>query len=170
MAGAWANIARVLVGLYFIGGALFNAVFTYPAATAVYEAFADLSWPVFEALVRQVVLPLAQPVTLLVIVFEFVVGILVLSRGRWTRPGIQAAVLWHVVLVPFLSFYAIANVVLAAAIALLLRRDFGARAKASDRVALVTRPGRRTLAVRAVRGRADRGSSRARPRHGGERT
>lgn len=129
-AGRWANVGRVVVGAYFLLGATFNAIVTYPDAAAVYEAFAELSWPVFDSFVRQVVLPLAQPVTLLVIAFEFAVGSLIVSRSRWTRRAIQAAVLWHVALIPFLSFYAIVNVVVAAAIALLLRRDYLRRTRA----------------------------------------
>lgn len=126
-AGRWATIGRVVVGLGFIAAAVFNTVITYPGATAAYEAFAELSWPVFDVFVREVVIPLARPVTAAVIVFEFVTGTLVLSRGRWTRLGIAAAVGWHVVLIPFLSVYAIVNVVLAAAIAVLLRYDYPPR-------------------------------------------
>lgn len=126
-AGRLANIGRVIVGAYFLLGAMFNAIVTYPDATAVYEAFAELSWPVFDSFVRQVVLPVAQPVTVLVIAFEFAVGSVIISRSRWTRRAIQAAVLWHVALIPFLSFYAIVNVVVAAAIALLLCRDYPPR-------------------------------------------
>lgn len=129
-AGRGANIGRLVVGAYFVLGAMFNAVVTYPDATAVYEAFAELSWPVFDSFVRLVVLPLAQPVTLLVIAFEFAVGSLIISRSRWTRRAIQAAVTWHVALIPFLSFYAIVNIVVAAAIALLLRRDYAPRTDA----------------------------------------
>lgn len=126
-AGRGANVGRVVVGLGFIAAAVFNTVITYPGATAVYEAFADLSWPVFDVFVRDVVIPLAQPVTVAVVVFEFVTGTLVLSRGRRTRLGIGAAVVWHVVLIPFLSVYAVANVALAAAIAVLLRYDYPPR-------------------------------------------
>jgi hypothetical protein len=123
-AGPWANAARGLVALYFLGSAVFNAVVTYPKARTTFRDFEGLSWPGFDLLVRELAIPLAHPITAMVIAFELTTGILLLGRGRLVRAGLFVAVVWHLALIPFLSFYAIVNLVLAAAIARLLRYDF----------------------------------------------
>lgn len=121
-AGPVADITRIVWGLFFLGAAVFNAVVTIPSARGVLRAFADLSWPGAAGLVRGVLLPYAGTVIGLVVVFEAVVGGMILSRGAVARRGLWAATGWLLLLVPFLGVYAIANVVLAVSMLPLLSR------------------------------------------------
>jgi hypothetical protein len=123
-AGTRANAARGIVALYFFGSVLYNALVTYPNAPTVLRDFQELSWPGFDFLVRKLAVPLSRPIVAMVIAFELITAVLLLGRGRSVRAGLMAAVAWHVVLIPFLGLYAVANVILAGAIALLLRYDF----------------------------------------------
>lgn len=122
-AGPLATGYRIVVGLFYIGSAVFNLLVSFPNAHVVYEAFADLAWPGAEQLVREVVLPIAGPFTLAVVAFELVAGALLLGRGRWARLGLWAALGWLAVLVPFLGVYGVANVVLILTFVPLLRTE-----------------------------------------------
>jgi hypothetical protein len=100
---------------------VFNLLVSYPNSRAVYAAFADLAWPGADWLVRVVIMPIAGPFTLAVVAFEMVAGLLLLGNGRRARAGLWAALVWLIVLIPFLGVYALAN----AAFILFLLRLFG---------------------------------------------
>ena len=120
-AGPLATGYRITVGLFYVGSAVFNLLMSYPSAEEVYGAFADLAWPVADQLVRDAIIPIAGPFTLAVVAFEFVTGILVLSRGNWALLGLWAALAWLAALIPFLGVYAVANAVLILTIVPLVR-------------------------------------------------
>lgn len=122
-AGAVATGYRIVVGLFYVGSAVFNLLVSYPNARAVYEAFADLAWPGAEQLVRNVITPIAGPLTLAVVAFELVTGVLVLGRGKWARVGVWAALAWLAALIPFLGVVGVANVVLILTLVSLLRTE-----------------------------------------------
>ena len=117
-----ASAVRIVWGLFFLAAAVFNAAVTIPSARSVLRAFADLSWPGAETLVREVLLPYAAAVIGLVVIFEVVVGAMLLSRGIAAALGLWLATGWLLVLVPFLGAYAGANVLLAVSMLPLLSR------------------------------------------------
>lgn len=123
-AGRPAEAYRIVWGLFFLAAAVFNAVVVIPAARDVLRAFADLTWPGIEALVRELMLPVAASVVGAVVAFEAVVGALILSRGSKVRWGLWASLVWLVALIPFLGAYGLANLVLAATVLVLLRRRY----------------------------------------------
>lgn len=120
--GRTTNAYRIMWGLFFLGAAVFNAVVTIPSARSVLRAFADLSWPGAETLVRELLLPNAAAVIGLVVIFEAAVGAMILARGLSATLGLWLATGWLLVLVPFLGVYAVANVVLAVSMLPLLGR------------------------------------------------
>ena len=62
---------------------------------------------------------------MLVIVFEIVVGLLILSRSLWVDLGVGASVLWVLAVLPFLAWpYLLVNVVLAVVQGILLLRRY----------------------------------------------
>lgn len=65
-----------------------------------------------------------MPFTVLLIAFEVGVAVLVLSKGRRVRLGLLAALGFMIGLAPFVSWYALANVPLAAWVLLLLGWDY----------------------------------------------
>jgi hypothetical protein len=136
IAGRGRDAARVAFAGFFFAMAAVNATVTLPNTTEFYKGFAELSWPGFDWLVRDLVQPLGVPFTLLLIAFELTIALLVLSKGRRARLGLLAAVAFMVGLAPFTSWYGLANVPLVAWGLLLLGRD-------DDRSLLdMLRPGR----------------------------
>ncbi len=125
LAGAWRNAARLGFGGFFLATATFNATVTLPDAAAFYTCVADeLAWPGFDWLLRQLVIPAAVPLTVLLVAFQVGVAMLVLSKGRQVRLGLLAAIAFMIGLVPLMSWYELGNVPLVALALLLLGRDY----------------------------------------------
>jgi hypothetical protein len=124
IAGKWRNAARIGFGGFFLAMATYNATVTLSNTAEIYKALADLSWPGFDWLVLHVVQPVGVPFTVLLIAFEVGVAVLVLSKGRRVRLGLLATLGFMIGLAPFLSWYEVANVPLAAWALLLLGRDY----------------------------------------------
>jgi hypothetical protein len=124
IAGKWRNAARVSFGGFFLAMATYNATVTLPNTAETYKNLADLSWPGFDWFVLHVVGPAGVPFTVLLIASEVGVAALVLSKGRLVRLGLLATLGFMIGLAPFLSWYELANVPLAAWALLLLGRDY----------------------------------------------
>ena len=122
--GGW-NVWRGLVGAGYLLAAAFNLFFTLPKGDLAW--FAENAWlPVLDALVMEVVVPNRELFMALVAAFEVVVGALILSRGRSVDVGVGAAVLWVLILMPFLQPWPMAatNLLLAVVQAVLLLRRY----------------------------------------------
>jgi hypothetical protein len=125
IAGAWRNAARLGFGGFFLAMATYNATVTLPNAAESYTDFADnLAWPGVDWLLLHLVVPVAVPLTVLLVAFEAGVTVLVLSTGRRVRLGLLAAIAFMLGLAPLLSWYELANVPLVALALLLLGRDY----------------------------------------------
>jgi hypothetical protein len=125
IAGRWRNAARVAFGGFILAMAAYNTTVTLPNAAASYTDIAnDLAWPGFDWLLLHLVVPAAVPFTLLLIAFEVGVAAMVLSKGRWVRVGLLAAVAFMIGLAPLMSWYELANVPLVAWALALLTRDY----------------------------------------------
>lgn len=106
---------RALLGLGYLAGAAFhlaNVTLGDPAAT--FTAFAGTAWWEWYArLIRDVAVTNATPVTVAVLLFEFAVGVLILSRDGTARYGHLAAIVFNLALIPTMSApYWYGNVVL----------------------------------------------------------
>ena len=122
-AGRWATVGRFALGGYFLLMAGVNMSVTLPNADATYDGLAELSWPHFAWVPELISGPLALPFTVFLIVWEVVVGVLLLSRGRAVRIALWAALFQMVALAPFLGWYELANLATAVLVAALLTRD-----------------------------------------------
>ena len=115
-------IGRVAVGvLMLLGGAVFNAV---NLALGDYAGFADqahFGW-VTDAW-RAVVAPNQYLFIGLLVAFEAVVGVLILSGGRRTQLGLVGAIGFHLALWLFGWFVTIYALVMLPALVLLLRAE-----------------------------------------------
>ena len=115
-------VGRVAVGtLMLLGGAVFNAV---NLALGDYAGFADqahFGW-VTDAW-RAVVAPNQYLFIGLLVVFEAVVGVLILSGGRRTQLGLVGAIGFHLALWLFGWFVTIYSVIMLPALVLLLRAE-----------------------------------------------
>ena len=125
IAGGWRNAARLAFGGFYLAMATYNVTVVLPNAAALYTDIADeLAWPGFDWLLRQLVVPAAVPLTVLLIAFEVGVAVLVLSKGQRVRLGLLAAIAFQVGLAPLISWYELGNVPLVAWALLLLARDY----------------------------------------------
>ena len=115
-------VGRVAVGtLMLLGGAVFNAV---NLALGDYAGFADqahFGW-VTDAW-RAVVAPNQYLFIGWLVVFEAVVGVLILSGGRRTQLGLVGAIGFHLALWLFGWFVTIYSVIMLQALVLLLRAE-----------------------------------------------
>ena len=95
-----ANIGRILWGLVFIASSIVNLTVTLPN-----PAF----FPFYRRLILNVAIPNAQLITALVVVFEFAVGVLTLSKGQAVRWGLIGTGAWAVFICPAMGWYTIGS-------------------------------------------------------------
>lgn len=119
-----ANIGRILWGLVFIASSIVNLTVTLPNP-AFYRTFADLTFfPFYRRLILNVAIPNAQLITALVVVFEFVVGVLTLSKDKWVRWGLIGTGVWAAFICPAMGWYTIGSPLFLIIPLLLWRYDY----------------------------------------------
>lgn len=89
--GTFRSIVEVAVGVVFVAGAAFNAVYTLRHAESFFSTWADGAWfgPA-SAVTREVVAPHARGFTMLLIAFQVVVAASLLARGPSVEPALLA--------------------------------------------------------------------------------
>lgn len=124
-AGPGWEILRAIVGFGYLAAAVFNTVYTLPRSDEL-DGYADGAWFGFLAdFMRDVFMPNGALFMTSVIVFEIVVGLLVLDRDRMVDVGVVASVLWVLAVLPFLAWpYLVTNVILAIVQAVVLGRRY----------------------------------------------
>lgn len=89
------NIIEVGFGVLYVIGAIFNFLYTLRHGDEFYGSFADKALFVWSSqLIRGVIIPHAKLFTMLLIVFQLVVGLCLLSRGTLVRPGLIAGAIF----------------------------------------------------------------------------
>jgi hypothetical protein len=86
-AGRWATVGRLALGGYFLLMAGVNIGVTLPNAHVTYSGLGKLSWPHFVWIPELISGPVAVPFTVLLIVWEVVVGVLLLGRAKQYGSG-----------------------------------------------------------------------------------
>lgn len=121
----WPNAARIFVGSFFIVMAVaVNIVVTAVAPERFVKLGTDAPLlPPYDWFFRTVVAAAPQAMGIATAAGEIAVGLLVLGRGRRVRLGLVCAVVFLLAITP-LGIWTLPNPVLAAGLALLLRRDF----------------------------------------------
>jgi hypothetical protein len=119
------NIARLVLALLFLAGGL-SHIYLVSARPSIYEGFADLAfWSLYKSLWQDWVLPHLKLWIALLILFEFAVGALLLGSGVYPQIGLALAAAFMIFLIPFWwGGGALANLVLLALVAWLLRFDY----------------------------------------------
>jgi uncharacterized membrane protein YphA (DoxX/SURF4 family) len=108
--------------LYLAAGALVNAVFV--ASGEDYADFANSAYiPFVRDTWRSLVVPNHDLFISLLILFEAIVGLLVLSGGKRTRVGLAAAIAFHVALLSFGWGFYLWSIPMIGALSLLLRAE-----------------------------------------------
>ena len=100
----WPTVGRLVIGLYFVGGSLFNLLVTLPDRDRMLTGLvATASIPFYRDVVRLALAwDLAGPPVVLVAAFELTVGVLSLSRGGAAGLGLLGAAAWYVGMLPVL--------------------------------------------------------------------
>lgn len=108
------NAWRAFIGVAYLAAAIFNTIYTLPRSDEL-DGYADGAWfPFLETFMRDVFMPNGDLFIILVIAFEVVVGILILSRSIYVDVGVSASVVWVLAVLPFLAWpYLLTNIVLA---------------------------------------------------------
>jgi hypothetical protein len=109
------NIIEIAFGIMYMIGAGFNFSYTLKHGEEFYTGFADNTWfPPAAWLIRKVVIPNPRIFTDILIAFQLLVGIALLSQGPFVGPGLLAGTTFCLYAV-FVSNVpgAIANLVLA---------------------------------------------------------
>jgi hypothetical protein len=109
------SILEIGLGLIFLAGALFAALYTYRHGDVFFGSFAAGAWllPV-RSVIRDVVIPNSRLFTLLLVLFQSAVALSLLTRWVLVRPALLAGALFSLAAV-FVSnpAGAVANAVLA---------------------------------------------------------
>ncbi|MFA9430434.1 hypothetical protein [Egicoccus sp. AB-alg2] len=120
-----------LATLFLAGGALVNGL--YLLGGTDYADFADASYlPFVTETWRAVVAPTQELWIGLLVLFEATVGVLVLLPGRAVQVGLVAAMVFHVLLLPFGWFFSAWSIPMLVALALLLRAERQVAAAPTD--------------------------------------
>ena len=100
-----ANIGRILWGMLFIVSSIINLVVTLPDPV-LYKSFAELSFfHFYRSLLLSVAFPNAYVITGLVVVFELVVGVLILGKKAAVQWGLILSAFWLLFICPSMGWY-----------------------------------------------------------------
>lgn len=104
---------EVLLGLIYLGGAVVNFWF-FIRNPGIYSSFADSAiLSIYRETWQELVVPHMRLFLLLVVIFEGLVGIAILSRGQFAKLGHAAALLFQIFLIPFWFVWGLTNTGLA---------------------------------------------------------
>lgn len=95
-----ANITRLGFGLLYLLGALFNTFLAASYPQGYLEVTNSALLPVYKDLWRVVVAPNLPVLLVLLILFEFSIGVLILSKGIGVKLGLLGGLLFNLFLVP----------------------------------------------------------------------
>jgi hypothetical protein len=111
------TVIEVGIGLVYLIGAIFNTLYTRTHGAEFYGSFAKGAWfKPSRALIDKSVIPNSRLFTYLLITFQLVVALAILSRGPYVAYGLYAGALFNLGAAVVSNVPgAIANLVLAAA-------------------------------------------------------
>jgi hypothetical protein len=89
------TILEIGIGLVYLIGAIFNTLYTRTHGEEFYGSFAKGAWfKPARALIDRFVIPNSKPFTYLLIVFQLLVALAILSRGPYVAYGLYAGALF----------------------------------------------------------------------------
>lgn len=89
------NILEIGFGILFMIGAIFNSLYTYKNKETFYVSFAEnaLLLP-SRQFVQKIVVPRNKFFTVLMVAFQLITAVSILSRGTLTKPGLIAGAIF----------------------------------------------------------------------------
>ena len=92
------SVTEIVIGVLYAIGAVNQALFTLRESEAFYQAMADNAWlPPAEALIESLLVPNSIAVTVLVIGFEALAAIAILSRTTAVGPALVAGGVFSII-------------------------------------------------------------------------
>jgi len=98
----YSNIGRIVFGLVYIVAAIFNLIYTRQNIQLLWDWLLEGSQISFikEAL-KKYIIPNSTLIIVLVVLFEFVTGLLILANGTFVKVGLALGLVWTLGLIPF---------------------------------------------------------------------
>lgn len=118
------TLGRMLLGVIWIAGAIFNAVWTLPAAFDAWDSLGrEATFAGYRWFFGTVVSLAPDLMTLLLILGELALGVMLLSRDPWAQVGLVLSVVWCAFLLFIIWPYTLSTLLLLALAGWLLRYD-----------------------------------------------
>ena len=98
------SVFEILIGALYLVGAAFNSVYTLRHGEEFYTGFVEGAWlrPA-RRLTESIVVPSATPFTVVLIMFQLVVGVSILTRDGAVVPALVAGGIFAAVVAAFSS-------------------------------------------------------------------
>lgn len=115
---------RTVWGLFFLGSCVFNLSYTF-THPEFFEQFAEMAmFNVYVVVIEKMVMPYAEIFTVILGLFEFLVGVFVLGKNTYVKVGLYASLVFTILLIPVIPPYTYTNIVLAIVPIYLLRKKY----------------------------------------------
>ncbi|MFW9906584.1 MAG: hypothetical protein ACFFFH_19915 [Candidatus Thorarchaeota archaeon] len=120
------NIGRISLGVFYLIASIANFFHTIHNTEYLWiVCLENVHISFYKEILEVIVIPNEKLVILLVVVFEFIVGALILSKEVFVKIGLLLAILWVLIISPFLPWVDIyGHLVLGMFQALLLRGSY----------------------------------------------
>jgi hypothetical protein len=123
----WSNRVRIGFGLGYLVAAIYNLTFTLRTHQPLWDFFlenAHLS--LYKDILINVIIPNGVLIVILTVIFEIVLGVLILNKLLIARIGLIIGILWVVFLIPMLPLgpEMLTNIILSAVQLVLLRKEY----------------------------------------------
>ncbi len=97
------NVGRIGLGIFYLVACFFNLFHTINNAHYIWiVCLENAHFSFYKEFLIQIVIPNEKLIILLVVVFEFIVGMLILSKEIYVKVGLTLAILWVLLIAPFL--------------------------------------------------------------------
>ncbi len=98
------NIGRILLGIFYLIASFFNLTITMSDPQPLWDYFLQNSHLViYTVILEDLIIPNELFFLLGTVVFEIIVGVLILSKSPYVQLGIITGIIWVLFLIPMLS-------------------------------------------------------------------
>ncbi len=99
------NAGRIPLGVFYLVAGVSNLFHTIHNTHYLWSVcLANVHFSFYKDFLEQIVIPNEQLIILIVVVFEFIVGVLILSKETFVKIGLLFAILWVLIITPFLPW------------------------------------------------------------------
>jgi hypothetical protein len=99
------NMSRIILGVFYLVSGVANLFHTIHNTQYLWcVCLENVHFSFYKVILEQIIIPNEQLIILLVIVFEFIVGLLILSKEVFVKVGLLLATLWVITISPFLPW------------------------------------------------------------------